>query len=571
MSPMPKNSTFPEKYLHESGYELSLDLNHIAVAYASAQELDRNQTREQILRLGSWDLERESQERDVVVNHTERVLWLRSKKPLSSESLLDLQGLVGRQLDWIGPVYEFPPEVTRNPICLLPDRLVVGLINDSIELAQKIDQLLLEHFGLINCHEITRYLGSFRLFLLPREMRWDNGSKNIFDIRQLLLKNEFIEKGIRAAMIDSMPKFLHTGPRPLHKKEHVFPPQLAQLLNPPISQGDGTGVLVAVIDAEGFELNHTALSAAFVTGARFHDNGTSIVTPATSATAAQQQSGTPHGTQCAGIIGARPDLTRATDTNYMAGMAPGCSILPLYVEGYVMSLVAAAIGYAGNIDGKTVLADIISISNSEVGLDGSTNAVAQNIHSAYMNGTLICAATMNDSMNEIHYPAGHADVMACGASDLSNDRCNLCVDGWGSNYGNSMSVAAMGLAIKTTGLSNTYTTLDGTSAATPQVAALAAILISTFPVLKGDPQTTKNIIEQSAQKLGRTTVAAADNPVCPPEPALTYSTIKANGGWERELGYGIITVAGAIQKAQQMLGAAVDTTPPAAPIGLRIN
>ena len=563
---MPKNSTFPEKYLHESGYELSLDLNHIAVAYASAQELDRNQTREQILRLGSWELEQASEERNVVVNHTQRVLWLRSKKPLSSESLLDLQELVGHQLDWVGPVYEFPPDVSRNPICLLPDRMVVGLMKDSIELAQNIDQLLLEHFGLINCYEITRYLGGFRLFLLPREMRWANGSKNIFDIRQLLLKNEFVGKGIRAAMIDSMPMLRHTPPRPRDKKEHRFPPQFDKLFNSPVIQGDGTGIQVAVIDAEGFELSHPALQAAFVAGRRFYDNGMPNGGEDNSPAAAQGNSGN-HGTRCAGIIGARPVTT--ADPSYMVGMAPGCSIVPLYVTGYVKSLVAAAIGYAVDID-----ADVISISDSEVGLDGSdpaTNPVAKKIDFAYTEGTLICAATMNANLNDIHYPAGHVNVMACGASDFSNDRCNPCVDGWGSNYGNSMSVAALGLAIKTTGLSNTYTTLDGTSAATPQVAALAAILISTFPVLKGDPQTTKNIIEQSAQKVGRTTVDAADNPVCPAGLGLTYSTAKMNGGWERELGYGIITVAGAIQTAQQMLAAAADTTPPSAPSGLRIQ
>ena len=562
MSAMPKNSIFPEKYLYESGHELSLDLNHIAVAYASTQKVDQNQVREQILHLGSWELEQAPEERDVRVNHTERVLWLRSKKPLSPESLLELQGLVGSQLDWIGPVYEFPPEVSRNPICLLPDRLVVGPINDSIELARKIDQLLLEHFGLINCSEITRYLSGFRLFLLPGEMRWANESKSTFDIRQLLLKNEFVEKGIRAAIIDSMPMFRHTPPRQKYKQEHIFSSQLAVLFNPPVIQGNGAGVLVAVIDAEGFELNHIALKTAFVIGAKFHDVSTSTASIATSLTAAQQQSSTPHGTRCAGIIGARPTA------DPMVGMAPGCFIIPLYVEGYLKSLVAAAIGYA--VD--SAVADVISISDSEVGLGGSdplTNPVAKAIDYAYTNGTMICAATMNDSKNEIDYPAGRATVMACGASDLSGDRCHP--GSWGSNYGNSMSVAALGEGIRTTDLLNAYSTFNGTSAATPQVAALAAILISTFPVLKGHPQTTRDIIEQSAQKLGRTTVDAADKPVNPPGPALTYSTIQANGGWERELGYGIITVAGAIQKAQQMLGTAADTTPPAAPSGLRIQ
>ncbi len=565
MSPKP---TFPERYIHESSHELSLALNHIAVACASTLEVDRDQALEQILHLGSWELEQASEERDVVVNHTERVLWFRSKKPLSSKSLLDLQELVGHQLDWIGPVYEFPPEVSRNPICLLPDRLVVGLMNDSVGIAQKIDQLLLERFGLINCSEITRYLGSFRLFLLPREMRWANGSKTIFDIRQLLLKSEFVAKGVCAATIDSMPMLRHTPPKPRDKKGYKFPPLLDELFSPPLTQGDGTGVRVAVIDAEGFELNHPALQAAFVAGRKFYDDGSPTGGVDSSPTAAQGNSGS-HGTRCAGIIGARPAMTMIADPNYIVGMAPGCSIVPLYVTGYVKSLVAAAIGYAADIN-----ADVISISDSEVGLDGSdpaTNPVANKIDFAYTEGTLICAATMNANLNDIHYPAGHTAVMACGASNFSNDRCNPCDDPWGSNYGNSMSVAALGLEIKTTGLSNAYTTLDGTSAATPQVAALAAILISTFPVLKDDPQTTKNIIEQSAQKVGRTTVDAADNPVCPPGPALTYSTIKANGRWERELGYGIITVAGATQKAQQMLGAATDTTPPAAPIGLRIN
>lgn len=417
---------------------------------------------------------------------------------------------------------------------------------------------------------MTRYLTGFRFYSLPREIRRHEGTRTIFEVQQLLNETEYKKQGIRAAILDAMPRFLHR-PRRRERRPIRKRPDWDVFLNSTPVPGNGAGVTVAVIDADGFDLDHPALMSAFVSGgAAFFDGSPlyildSTSTPTSSSRAAHGTSGGLHGTRCAGIIGARQN-----QLNSIVGFAPGCSILPLYVHGYIESLVAAAIKYAANNN-----AQVISISDSTVGMNGSVDTEIQ-----YANTTkkvLICAATMNNNANTILHPAAHPSVMACGASNISNDRCNPGPPpDWnsteGSNYGDNMSVVAPGMDIQTTNFGGGYTTFDGTSAATPQVAALATILISTFSALTNNPSLTREIIERSAQKLGRTTVGPppGNTPVNPPNPALAYSTIRMHGGWEREMGYGIISLQGAIQKAQELLAAGGDTTAPAAPTNLRI-
>lgn len=601
MTIMPSSSQglpFPDKYQHESGYELTLVPTRVLLAYTKPQENDHNEALQQTLELGFWELERVSGEENLAINNTEMHFWFRSsgEQAFSAQDLSFLQQQLGPQLDWIGPVYEFPAKVkARNSICLLPHNLLLRPLDPSTELGNKIDQLLLTRFGLVHVAEMTRLLSGFRFYSLPGEIRRREGTKTIFEVQQLLNETEYKKQGIRTAILDSMPMFLDRPRRRKRPPIHgVTPHYWAGLhgiivhsvgfLDEPFVPGTGAGVTVAVIDADGFDLHHPAFQQAFVRGATFWP---STINPTgyyidTSAQAVQITSGGSHGTCCAGIIGARQVPSKDTEPHYMVGFAPDSKIVPLYVKGYVKSLVAAAITYAA--DPSRGGAQVISISDSEVGLDDTssmTNPIDAAIQYANSQHVLICAATMNRNMNEIHYPAGHPSVIACGASNDFNDRCHP--PDWGnnidgSNYGDSMSVVAPGVDIPTTDILNStqpgdYRTFNGTSAATPQVAALAAILISTFPVLKNNSAQTREIIERSAQKLGRTTVGPppGNAPINPPGPALNYSTIKVHGGWEREMGYGIISLLGAIQKAQELLGAGGDTVPPATPENLGIQ
>lgn len=84
--------------------------------------------------------------------------------------------------------------------------------------------------------------------------------------------------------------------------------------------------------------------------------------------------------------------------------------------------------------------------------------------------------------------------------------------------------AAPGLAGTADG--NYFALMNGTSAATPHVAGLAALLLSLYPGVTNAQ--VRNIIEQTAEKVGGY--------------AYAYDGIHTNGTWHQEPGYGRINV-----------------------------
>ena len=74
---------------------------------------------------------------------------------------------------------------------------------------------------------------------------------------------------------------------------------------------------------------------------------------------------------------------------------------------------------------------------------------------------------------------------------------------------------------------------NGTSAACPHVAGVAALILSVRPNLTG--QQVRNIIEQTAQKVG----------------GYSYATTsgRPNGTWHQETGYGLVDAYAAVRKA----------------------
>jgi hypothetical protein len=110
----------------------------------------------------------------------------------------------------------------------------------------------------------------------------------------------------------------------------------------------------------------------------------------------------------------------------------------------------------------------------------------------------------------------------------------------GSNYGGGMSVVAPGVDVPTTCVQGTgdggswggdYTAgFFGTSAATPHVAGLAALILSVRPSLT--PARVKAIIESTADKIGA-------------EPFVRST----NGTWNKYVGYGRINVLRAMRRA----------------------
>jgi subtilisin family serine protease len=229
-------------------------------------------------------------------------------------------------------------------------------------------------------------------------------------------------------------------------------------------------------------------------------------------------------------------------------------------------------------------ADVISNSWGNTALVG--DYITDAIDSAVIRGRnglgcVVVFCTHNQD-SYISYPATLPNVIAVGAispcgerkrtgSDPQGDPCDTEED-WGSNYGPELDVVAPGVLISTTdnregNINNNgykgynpctrlhlpgwgggtllekedeyddqdYTIwFNGTSAATPHVAGVAALILSVNPDLT--TQQVKDIIESTARNVG----------------GYDYQTTpgRHNGLWHIEMGYGLVDAYEAVKKAQ---------------------
>ncbi len=193
-----------------------------------------------------------------------------------------------------------------------------------------------------------------------------------------------------------------------------------------------------------------------------------------------------HGTACAGIAA-------ATGNNGIgvAGVNWGCRILPVKV------LDAGGSGsYTAIANGITFAADsgarVLSMSLG----GGSPSATLEAaLNYAFGLDCILLAARGNDNVSTPSYPASYANVVAVGALSPCDERKNpASCDGetwWGSSFGADLDFMAPGVRIQTTDIQGAggydpgeYTaTFNGTSAATPFAAGVAALVRSYLPGL----------------------------------------------------------------------------------------
>lgn len=126
----------------------------------------------------------------------------------------------------------------------------------------------------------------------------------------------------------------------------------------------------------------------------------------------------------------------------------------------------------------------IQIVSASISLGSPSSTVDSRI-TTYANtsrgglGGIMLAATGNDSSSQfIGYPASHPDVLAVGASDLSDVRASF------SNYGGNVDFVAPGVLITTTKYDGGYeTAFGGTSAACPIAAGAVGLMLAVNPGL----------------------------------------------------------------------------------------
>lgn len=256
-------------------------------------------------------------------------------------------------------------------------------------------------------------------------------------------------------------------------------------------------IRVAVLD-EGIDTKHPYLRSAVVEEVDFVDGNAH----------ARPDGDDAHGTACAGII-----VSQAPN---VCGLAPGLGLIAVRIaESDAWGFwifddfdTADAIDWAWD----TARADVLS--NSWGGgppADVITRAFerARELGRG-RKGSVVVAAAGNEQ-GPVSFPATLEGVLTVGASNQWDERkTKTSRDGetwWGSNYGNSLDLLAPGVRILTTDIegSHGYTdgdvtpTFNGTSAATPFAAAVAALILSVNPKLTEDR--VREIINSTADPI----------------------------------------------------------------------
>ncbi len=209
-----------------------------------------------------------------------------------------------------------------------------------------------------------------------------------------------------------------------------------------------------------------------------------------------------HGTHTSGITAA------STDNNSgVAGLSHGASILPIKAAdsaGYFYSQdTIDSIDFAVSNGAKVI--------NMSFGGPGFSAAEQQAINDANDAGAVLVASAGNDADSTLNYPAAYNNVIGAGCTDSSDDLC------WFSSFNRSVDVTAPGLKIYSTmptydvemnssGYSNNYDYVSGTSMSAPLVSGLASLVFSRDPLLS--PSQVESFITDNADDLG---AAGRDN------------------------------------------------------------
>ncbi|WP_240416786.1 S8 family serine peptidase [Paenibacillus periandrae] len=191
-----------------------------------------------------------------------------------------------------------------------------------------------------------------------------------------------------------------------------------------------------------------------------------------------------HGTHAAGIIAA------LKNDKGIVGIAPQADIYSVKVldenGGGRYSWIISALEWA--IDNHM---DVVSMSFA-----GSqySRALEEASQLAYDNGVLLIAATGNDGVNVVSYPAKLQPVIAVGAVDSYNQLASF------SNTGNEVELVAPGVNVPSLDLSGRIISMSGTSSAVPHVVGVSALIKSQSSQINN--KEIRNVLTKTAERLG---------------------------------------------------------------------
>jgi subtilisin family serine protease len=209
-----------------------------------------------------------------------------------------------------------------------------------------------------------------------------------------------------------------------------------------------------------------------------------------------------HGTQVAGVIGAVGNNAAG-----VTGVLWSVRVMPLRAfdtAGFGTSFgISNAILFAAGLPNSsgTVPDEPASVINMSFASTASSTSEREACEDARAAGLFLCAATGNQGSAFVRYPAGYPSVVAVGATDSTGRRTSY------SNFGSHVALVAPGGApgegVATTGIVSgnqyDYVFVNGTSFASPHVAAVAALCMGLQPLT---PDEVDSALRSTAQDIG---------------------------------------------------------------------
>lgn len=259
------------------------------------------------------------------------------------------------------------------------------------------------------------------------------------------------------------------------------------------SVADGNNIIVAVLDT-GVNANHADLSGRVLSGWNTASDNTDTSDIHN------------HGTWVAGVIAAKVN-------NLVGGasVAPGAKILPIRItndpNGWAyFSDMAEGIRWAADHGAR--------VANLSFGGAAGSATIANAASYMMSKGGVVMVSAGND--NTDYGYTNHASLFVAGATESGDTRAGY------SSFGNFVDISAPGSSIYTTARNGGYNYVSGTSFASPNTAAVAALVMSANPALL--PTDVLAVIANSAVDLG-------------------------NPGWDPAYGYGRVDALAAVQMA----------------------
>jgi len=247
-------------------------------------------------------------------------------------------------------------------------------------------------------------------------------------------------------------------------------------------------IVIAVIDTGG--TNHPDMAGRFVGGYDFFSNDTDSTDDgdASNGVSCPTSSSSWHGTKVAGVIG-----TNVNNSLGIAGINQLSFIQHIRILGQCGGTTSdeiRAIRWAAGlpVDGVPLNSTPARVLNLSLGGEGPCSPSEQDaINAAVAAGAIVVVAAGNGGNDQIgddldvveNSPANCDNVITVTATTESGQRALF------SNYGSKVTIAAPGVAIRTTTI-NGYTYSNGTSFSTPILSGIISLMLSVNPTLEYD-------------------------------------------------------------------------------------